>query len=88
MGIVDDIFAAGSTEEEHETAMTEVLKRAKENQTGFNPDKLLYKQKRENFFGHTITEHSILPTEDKLEAMNSPKCKRTLYADGNDCIPQ
>ena len=76
MGIVDDILAAGSTEEEHGTAMTEVLKRAKENQTGFNPDKLQYKQKRDNFFGHTITQHSILPTEDKLEAMYSPKTQK------------
>ena len=42
MGIVNDILAAGSTEEEHDTAMTEVLKRAKENQTRFNPDKLQY----------------------------------------------
>ena len=88
MGIVDDILVTGSTEEEHDTAMTEVLKRTKENQTGFNPDKLLYKQKRDNFFDHTITEHSILLTEDKLEAMNSPKCKRSPYADGNDYIPQ
>ena len=83
MGIVDDTLVTGSTEAEHDTAMTE------ENQTGFNPDKLQYKQKRDNFFSHTITEHSILPTEDKLEAMNSPKKhKRTLYAVGNDCIPQ
>ena len=56
--------------------MTEVLKRAKENQTGFNPDKLQYKQKRDSFFGHSITEHSILPTEDKLQAMNSPETQK------------
>ena len=76
MGIVDDILVTESTEGEHDTAMTKVLKRAKENNTGFNPDKLQYKQKRDNFFGHTITEHSILPTEDKLEAMNSPKTQK------------
>ena len=63
MGIMDNILVTGSTEEEHDTAMTEVLEKAKENQTGFNPDKLQYKQKRVNFFGHTITEHSILPIE-------------------------
>ena len=40
MGIVDDILVTESTEEEHDTAMTEVLERAKENNTGFNPDKL------------------------------------------------
>ena len=79
MSIVDDILLTGSTEEEHDTAMTEVLKKAKENQTGFNPDKHQYKQ-RDNFFGHTITEHSISPTEDKFEAMNSPKTqKNSIY---------
>ena len=76
MGIVDDILVTGSTEEEHDTAMTKVLKRAKENQTRFSPDKLQYKQKRDNFFGHTITEHSILPTKDKLEPINSPKMQK------------
>ena len=76
MGIVDDILVTGSTEEEHDTAMTEVLERAQEKNIGFNPDKLLYKQKRVNFFGHTITEHNILPPEDKLEAMNSPKTQK------------
>ena len=75
MSIVDDILVTGTIEEEQDTAMTEVLKRDKKNPTGFNPDKLQYKQKRD-FFCHTITEHGILPTEDKLQAMNSPKTQK------------
>ena len=42
MGIVDDMLVTGSTEEEHDTAITEVFETAKKNQTEFNPDKLQY----------------------------------------------
>ena len=42
-GIEDDILVTGSTEEEHDAAMTEVFERTKENNIGFNPDKLQYK---------------------------------------------
>ena len=46
-GIMHDILVRGSTEEEHDTVMTKVLKRTKENNIGYYPDKLQYKQKKE-----------------------------------------
>ena len=81
-GMVDDILVTGSTEEEHDIAMTKVLERAKENNIGFNADKLQYKLKKVNFFGHTITEQGISPTEDKLQAIRdiqSPKNAKELH---------
>ena len=47
---MDDILITGSTEEEHDTVMTKVLKRTKENNIGYYPDKLQYKQKRVNLY--------------------------------------
>lgn len=65
-----------STEKEPDIAMTKVLERAKANNIGFNAEKFQCKQKRVNFFGHTITQYGISPTEDKLQAIKdiqSPK---------------
>ena len=50
---MDDILVTGSTEEEHDTVMTNVLKRTKENNIGYYPDKLQYKQKRVNLYHRT-----------------------------------
>lgn len=81
-GIADDILVTGSTEEEHDIAMTKILERAKKNNIRFNAEKFQYKKKRVNFFRHTITEHGLLPTEDKLQAIKdiqSPKNAKELY---------
>ena len=44
---MDDILVTGSTEEEHDTVMTKVLKRTKENNIGYYLDKLQYINKKE-----------------------------------------
>ena len=51
--IMDDILVTGSIEEEHDIIMTKVLKRTKENNIGYYPDKLQYKQKRVNPYPRT-----------------------------------
>ena len=50
---MDDILITGSKEEEHDTVMTKVLKRTKENNIGYYPDKLQYKQKGVNLYHRT-----------------------------------
>lgn len=79
---MDDILVTESTEEEHDIAMTKILERAKKNNIRFNVEKFQYKKKRVNFFGHTITEHGLSLTEDKLQAIKdiqSPKNAKELY---------
>ena len=58
IGIADDIVVFGSTEEEHDQAF-------------LNSEKLQFKQRSVNFFGHTLTQDGILPAADKLEALKN-----------------
>ena len=79
-GIADDLIVAGATEEEHDAAFTKLIETARKNNVGFNSSKLQFKQKKVNFYGHTITENGLVPAEDKLQAIKSiqtppPECK-------------
>ena len=57
MGIIDDILVTGSTEEDHDIVMTKVLKRTKENNIGYYPDKLQYKQKKSKPLSQNMAYH-------------------------------
>ena len=70
-GIADDLIVAGATEEEHDAAFTKLMETARKNNVGFNSSKLQFKQKKVNFYGHTITENGLVPAEDKLQAIKS-----------------
>lgn len=69
----DDILITGSNDETHTAHLEEVMKRL--NQEGFK-----LKKERCEFFlteitylGHRITEHGVLPTEEKVKAIqNAP----------------
>ena len=81
-GIADDLIISGRTEEEHDTAVIQVLVTARENNVAFNSEKLQFKQKKVNFYGHTITEHGLAPAEDKLKAIKSirpPRNSKDLH---------
>lgn len=68
-GIADDIIIFGATPEEHDRAFVQVMEAAREHNIGFNSEKLQFKQKKVNFYGHTITEQGLLPSDDKLQAI-------------------
>uniref|UniRef100_A0A3P9KLT8 Gypsy retrotransposon integrase-like protein 1 n=1 Tax=Oryzias latipes TaxID=8090 RepID=A0A3P9KLT8_ORYLA len=68
-GIADDLIISGATEEEHDEAFIKVMEAAKKNNIGFNSEKLQFKQNKVSFYGHTLTEDGLLPSEDKLQAI-------------------
>ena len=70
-GIADDLIVAGATEEEHDKVFTKLMETARKNNVGFNSSKLQFKQKKVNFYGHTITENGLIPAEDKLQAIKN-----------------
>ena len=72
-GIADDIIISGSTEEEHDEALIKMLEASRKNNIGLNSDKLQFKQKEVNFYGHTLTEKGIKPSTEKLEAIHNLK---------------
>ena len=66
LGIAYDLIVAGTTGEEHGAAFTKLMDTARKNNVGFNSSKLQFKQKKVNFYGHTVTENGLVPAEDKL----------------------
>ena len=49
----------------------QLMETARKNNVGFNSEKLQFKQKKVNFYGHTVTEHGLVPAEDKLQAIKN-----------------
>ena len=77
-GIADDIIIYGATEEEHYQAFINILEATRANNVSLNSAKLQFKQPSVNFHGHTLTQESICPAADKLEAI------RNISAPSND----
>ena len=77
-GIADDIIVAGKTPEEHDTAMIRLLDACRANNIGLNSDKLQFKQHKVDFYGHTITDKGVQPSEDKLKAIRAIKSPENL----------
>ena len=74
-GIADDLIVAGTTEEEHDVAFTKLIDIFRKNYIGFN-SKLQFKQKKVNFYDHTITENGLVLAQDKLQAIKTFKPPR------------
>ena len=66
-GITDDIIIADSTQQEHDQAFVSMLEAKRKNNVGLNS----FKQKSVSFFGRTITQEGIQPSNDKLEAIRN-----------------
>lgn len=56
----DDVGIMGATEEEHDTALSLVLERARLNGVQFNPEKSQYRQSRVEFMGHVSSFVDVL----------------------------
>lgn len=78
---IDDIIIAGETEVEHDRALNEVLKRAKQHGVRFNKSKFQYKVETVKFVGNVLSAEGISPDEDNIKAileMKTPASKVEL----------
>lgn len=67
----DDFSVSGKTDEEHDAAMAEVIKRARANNITFNCEKMQYKRKEITFMGHIISEGSIRVNAKNKESISN-----------------
>ena len=72
-GIADDIIISGRTIEEHDQAFREMLDATRKNNISLNSSKMQFRQSKVNFYGHTISDGGIKPTDDKIEAIRNMK---------------
>ena len=72
-GIADDAFVFGSTEEEHDKNLANLMERARQKGIVFNKDKLQFKRKEISFFGHTWTPQGVKPDNSKVAAIQNMK---------------
>lgn len=66
---LDDIVIYGSSLQDHNKRLTEVLKRLRNNNLNLQPDKCEFLQKEVIYLGHIISEKGILPDPSKLDAV-------------------
>lgn len=55
----DDVLISGDTEDDHDMAMQEVIKRAWKNNIKFNPEKIQYKEHKVIFMGQVISKEGM-----------------------------
>ena len=83
--IADDIIIVGykANHSDHDTAFTQLLQTARENNVKLNFEKLQYKQTQVDFFGETYTTDGRKPSSDKVQAitnMPQPVNKKELQS--------
>ena len=66
-GIADDTFVLGSTEEEHDKNVVNLMERAWQEGIVFNKEKLQFKREEISFFGHTLTPQGYGLTTAKCQ---------------------
>ena len=72
-GIADDILVVGESQEEHDEAFIKMLDASRANNIGLNSDKLQFKQKCVEFYGHTFSEYGTQPAAKKIKAIQDIK---------------
>lgn len=78
---IDDILVFGSTIEEHDESMKQVLSVLERRGIMLNTDKCKIRRSEITFLGHKLTSKGICPTEDKTQAIRQfrpPKDKVEL----------
>ena len=71
--IADDILVFGSSDIEHDLSFINMLEACRLNNVALNSGKLQFKQEKINFYGQTLTENGLQPTEDKLQGIKNIK---------------
>jgi len=78
---IDDVLVSAPTLEQHDTALKEVLRRARINNVRFNSKKVQYRQTTVRFLGYVLTAGTKAINEDRVQAiknLRSPKTKKQL----------
>ena len=70
---MDDVLVFGSTREEHDTRLIDVLKRIAQAGVTLNRDKCLFGQEKITFLGHMIDRPGISPDPGKVSAIQQMK---------------
>ena len=68
---LDDIVIYGSSLEDHNKRLAEVLQRLRKHSLKLQPDKCEFLRKEVIYLGHIISENGILPDPSKLEAVRN-----------------
>jgi hypothetical protein len=68
---MDDLIVFGSTLEQHNKRLMEVLERLKENGLKVQLDKCEFLRKEINYLGHVISENGVAPDPSKIEKVKN-----------------
>ncbi|XP_062713896.1 uncharacterized protein K02A2.6-like [Aedes albopictus] len=68
---LDDVIIEGSTREEHDERLKQVLKRFEDRGVELNWDKCVFGVTKVDFLGHTISSDGVIPAKDKVVAIQS-----------------
>lgn len=77
----DDMIVTGTTQEQHDAAVEQVVQRAKEVGAKFNKEKFQYCQRQVKFMGQTFSEKGMEVDTDRVKSLRkleSPKDKTEL----------
>jgi hypothetical protein len=67
--IFDDVFVHGTTKEEHDNRLEEILKRLQEKELTLNIDKCNFNMDKIEFMGHMLSAHGIGVSQSKVDAV-------------------
>ena len=67
--IIDDILIHGKNDREHDEHLKAALKRIHESGLKLNSDKCEFRKTKIEYFGHTISEHGIQPSAQRIAAI-------------------
>ena len=77
LGIANDIAVFGKTEEEHDSNLHHLMKRAQAGGLIFNKEKCNIKQKYIHFFGLIFNEEGAQPDPERIKAIHDTNPQRT-----------
>jgi hypothetical protein len=76
---IDGIIIAGSTVEEHDEALQQVIARANEWNLGLNYQKCQLRQMEVGYHGHLIGHKGLRPSADKVRALKEMPTQQTKH---------
>ena len=74
--IHDDLIVGGVDDDQHDERVVAVVRKFADSGLTFNFEKLMFKVRKINFMGHTMSDKGLQVTENNVEAMTAaPKPK-------------
>lgn len=77
----DDLLISGTTKEQHDIVLNQVINRAKQLNVKFNKNKIQYQTSEVKYLGHIFNEQGMKPDSEKIRAiveLKAPKSKVEL----------